>query len=76
MGTRIALCADTVYNTVHVSSGTWGSSRSNISDNSDRSLEKCIREKFVPAIIGRNVSDLHRRMLALPVRLGGGAWYC
>ena len=38
-------------------------------------LEKCIREKFVPAIIGRNVSDLHRRMLALPVRLGG-AWYC
>ena len=34
-------------------------------------LEKCIREKFVPAIIGRNVSDLHRRMLALPVRLGG-----
>ena len=39
-------------------------------------LEKCIREKFVPAIIGRNVSDLHRRMLALPVRLGGGAWYC
>ena len=29
-------------------------------------LEKCIRNKFVPAIIGRNVSDLHRKMIALP----------
>ena len=34
-------------------------------------LEKCIREKFIPGIIGRNVSDLHMRMLALPVRFGG-----
>ena len=34
-------------------------------------LEKCIREKFIPAIIGRSVSDLHRRMFALPVRFGG-----
>jgi len=34
-------------------------------------LEKCIREKFIPAIVGREVSDVHRRMFALPVRLGG-----
>ena len=34
-------------------------------------LENCIREKFIPSIIGRCVSDLHRRMFALPVRFGG-----
>jgi hypothetical protein len=34
-------------------------------------MEKCIREHFIPAVIGRNVSDIHRRLLALPVRLGG-----
>ena len=34
-------------------------------------LERCIRVKLIPAIIGRNVSDLHRRMFALPVRFGG-----
>ena len=34
-------------------------------------LEDAIREKLIPAIIGRKVSDLERRMLALPVRLGG-----
>ena len=33
-------------------------------------MEKCIRGKFVPAIIDRNVSDLHRRMLELSVRWG------
>ena len=34
-------------------------------------LEDCIREKLVPAIIGRRVSDIERRILALPVRFGG-----
>jgi hypothetical protein len=34
-------------------------------------LENAIREKFLPAIIGRNITDLERRYLALPVRLGG-----
>ena len=34
-------------------------------------LEDAIREKLIPALIGRNVSDLERRILALPVRLGG-----
>ena len=34
-------------------------------------LETCIREKFIPAIVGRSVSDVHRRMFALPVRYGG-----
>ena len=34
-------------------------------------LEDCIREKLIPAIIGRKVSELERRILALPVRFGG-----
>ena len=34
-------------------------------------LEKCIRDKFIPAVVGRHVSDVHRRMFALPVRYGG-----
>ena len=34
-------------------------------------LEESIRQKLIPAIIGRNVSDIERRFLALPVRLGG-----
>ena len=34
-------------------------------------LEKCIREHFITSVIGRNVSDTHRRLVALPVRLGG-----
>ena len=34
-------------------------------------LEECIREKFIPAVVGRKISDIERRMLALPVRLGG-----
>ena len=34
-------------------------------------LEDTIREKLIPAIVGRKVSDLERRLLALPVRLGG-----
>ena len=34
-------------------------------------LEDVIREKLIPAIVGRKVSDLERRILALPVRFGG-----
>ena len=34
-------------------------------------LEECIREKFIPAVLGRSVSDLERRMISLPVRYGG-----
>ena len=36
-----------------------------------RPLEDSIKEKLIPALIGRNVSDIERRILALPVRLGG-----
>ena len=34
-------------------------------------LEEIIREKFIPAVIGRAVTDLERRILSLPVRMGG-----
>ena len=34
-------------------------------------LEAAIREKLIPAVVGRTVSDLERRLLALPVRFGG-----
>ena len=34
-------------------------------------LEEAIREKLIPAIVGRKVSDLERRILALPIRHGG-----
>ena len=34
-------------------------------------LEKCLREEFIPAVIGRKVSDLERKVLSLPVRFGG-----
>ena len=34
-------------------------------------LEDAIREKLIPAIVGRKVSDIERRILALPVRYGG-----
>jgi len=34
-------------------------------------LERCIQEKFIPALVGRRVSPLYRRMFALPVRYGG-----
>ncbi len=34
-------------------------------------LEDAIREKLIPAVVGRKVSDLERRILALPVRYGG-----
>ena len=34
-------------------------------------VENIIRDKLIPAIVGRKVSDLERRMLALPVKYGG-----
>ena len=34
-------------------------------------LEEIIRQKFIPAICGRNVSDLERQTIALPYRFGG-----
>ena len=34
-------------------------------------LENIIRDKLIPALIGRKISDLERRIFALPVRLGG-----
>ena len=36
-----------------------------------QSLEKVIREKLIQALVGRRVSGIERRILALPVRLGG-----
>ena len=34
-------------------------------------IENCIKETFLPALIGRKVSDSERRIFALPVRHGG-----
>ena len=34
-------------------------------------LEEAIRDKFIPAIIGKNITDVERKILSLPVRLGG-----
>ena len=34
-------------------------------------LEDTIREKLIPAIVGRTVSNIERRILALPIRMGG-----
>ena len=34
-------------------------------------MEEVIREKFIPALVGRNISDIERRIFALPVRYGG-----
>ena len=34
-------------------------------------LEETIREKLIPAIIGRKVNDLERKLISLPVRMGG-----
>ena len=34
-------------------------------------LEDCLRSKLIPALVGRQVSDLERSFLSLPVRYGG-----
>ena len=40
-------------------------------DNLFCPLETAIRDKLIPALIGRAISDIERKILALPVRLGG-----
>ena len=34
-------------------------------------LEETIREKLIPAILGRKVTDTERKLISLPVRMGG-----
>ena len=34
-------------------------------------LENAIKDKLIPALVGRKVNNLERKILALPVRLGG-----
>ena len=34
-------------------------------------IEDCLRETFIPAIIGRDISDIERKIVSLPVRYGG-----
>ena len=34
-------------------------------------IEECLRETFLPALIGRKISDAERKIFALPVRLSG-----
>ena len=34
-------------------------------------LEQCIRNTLIPALVGRDVSDIERRIISLPVRYGG-----
>ena len=34
-------------------------------------LESAIRDKFIPALVGRTISDTQRKIFALPIRLGG-----
>ena len=34
-------------------------------------LEEVIRDKLIPGIVGREVTDLERKLISLPVRLGG-----
>ena len=34
-------------------------------------MESAIRDKFIPALVGRTISDTQRKIFALPIRLGG-----
>ena len=34
-------------------------------------MEDAIKERLIPAIVGRKISDIERRIFALPVRMGG-----
>ena len=34
-------------------------------------LEEAIRDRLIPSLLGRKVSNIERRILALPVRYGG-----
>ena len=51
----------------------WTFVQRTISDTSSlfTPLENCLRESFIPSIIGRQVSDLERKIISLPVRYGG-----
>ena len=65
---QIALCAYTKALCMR-----WCFVQRTISDVSHifQPLEDSIRENLLPAIIGRKISDMERRILALPVRFGG-----
>ena len=51
----------------------WTFTQRTISNISDlfKPLEQCIQETFIPALLGRHVSDIERKILSLPVRFGG-----
>ena len=51
----------------------WTFVQRTMSDIEDlfKPLETSIREDFIPALIGRSVSDLERKLLQLPVRFRG-----
>ena len=34
-------------------------------------IERCLRDKFIPALVGKSVSDHERKVLSLPTRFGG-----
>ena len=34
-------------------------------------LENVVRNRFIPAVVGRDISDLERQIFSLPVRYGG-----
>ena len=38
-------------------------------------LERSIREKLLPALVGRSLSDEERKIFSLPVKLGGMGIY-
>ena len=65
---QLALCAYTKAMCMR-----WSFVQRTISNISQlfQPLEEVIRDTFIPAVIGRKVSDVERRMLALPVRFGG-----
>ena len=51
----------------------WTFLQRTIEDTSEyfKPLEEAIREKLIPAIVGRPVSDIEREMLSFPYRYGG-----
>ena len=51
----------------------WGFLQRTVPNSKDYfgPLEEAIREKLIPSIIGRKVTDLERAVISLPVRMGG-----
>ncbi len=51
----------------------WTYVQRTVKETSDlfKPLEQAIREELIPALLGRPVSDLERRLIALPYRFGG-----